>query len=345
MFRPRLNDSSDNIPENFIESCLNNGWQLNESEICSTDNIDCADFFLLPSTWKFYVDTKKVNLASDLLKQFEGHKQRTIIFSSGDYTVDKPFINSIIIQSSAYKSRDGLNDNKLLAVPTFIDDYLDLYCKGKITYREFMKKPLIGFCGQSNGTWFDYARRKAHIIDLNLRHKLGLFKWEPPKIEPTRFRSKILQNIASSDKLHSNFVLRTRYRAGYTPKVKDPFHSTRMEFVNNIIDSDYTVCVRGGGNFSVRFYETLALGRIPIFVNTDCILPFDEMIKYKDYMVWVEESELPFINQKILDFHNSLNQEKFTELQVACRNLWQTYLTKDGFYIHLADQLKALIGK
>ena len=112
-----------------------------------------------------------------------------------------------------------------------------------------------------------------------------------------------------------------------------------------ILNSNYTVCMRGGGNFSVRFYETLALGRIPIFINTDCILPFDEMIKYKDYMVWVEESELPFINQKILDFHNSLNQEKFNELQVACRNLWQTYLTKDGFYFHLADQLKALIGK
>lgn len=345
IYRPPFPILEESTIPNILENYQYGSDPSQLFDFSSFENIKDVDFILLPSTWHFYLDSKKIILAQKIINQFESYHKKYIIFSSGDYTVDNSFNNCVIIQSSAFKSRDGLNGNKLLALPAFIDDYLNLYCQGNIAFRKYKKKPVVGFCGQSNGNWLDYTRRRAHIIDLNLRYKLGLVKWEPPKIEPTRFRFKILQNIASSDKLEANFILRTKYRAGYTPQIKDPYHSTRLEFVNNIIDSDYTVCVRGGGNFSVRFYETLALGRIPIFVNTDCVLPFDEMINYKEYMVWVEEDELAFINQKILDFHNSLNQTKFNELQRACRNLWETYLTRDGFFIHLADQLKALIGQ
>ena len=75
--------------------------------------------------------------------------------------------------------------------------------------------------------------------------------------------------------LTTNYILRSKYRAGVS-REKDPFHPSRLEFVNNILGSDYTVCMRGGGNFSVRFYETLSLGRIPVFIDTDCLLPWHE---------------------------------------------------------------------
>ena len=106
----------------------------------------------------------------------------------------------------------------------------------------------------------------------------------------------------------------------------------RLAFVNNILNSDYTLCVRGGGNFSVRFYETLSLGRIPIFVDTDYVLPYDHIIDYRDYVVLVDQSEIPFIAEKVADFHHSMSDAEFVERQLACRQLSLDYLSHDGFY-------------
>jgi len=343
IFKPQLASADDKLPINLLESYINLNTPQQSTGFCFTDEIGSADFFLLPSLWNYYVDNRKIDLAKEFITKSHKFNKKIIIFSTGDYTANGPFEESVIIQSSAFKSRDGFDGNILIANPTFIGDYLTKYCQGRFFYQKYQKKPIVGFCGQSNGTWLDYSRRRINITSKNLRYKLGLIKWEPPKMEPTLFRHNILKKIASSSSIESNFIMRTKYRAGYRQKVKDPFHPTRIEFIENILNTNYTVCMRGGGNFSVRFYETLALGRIPIFINTDCILPFDKMIDYKEYMVWVEENELPVLNQKILDFHNSMNQKKFTDLQIACRNLWQDYLTKDGYFTHLADQLRAIL--
>lgn len=104
-----------------------------------------------------------------------------------------------------------------------------------------------------------------------------------------------------------------------------------------MIDSDYIVCMRGGGNFSIRFYESLCMGRIPIFVDTDCILPFDNLIDYRKFCIWIEKKEIPMIVKKVLDFHKSLSLDEFEDLQIACRKLWVERLCVDSFYKHLSD--------
>ncbi len=343
LYKPLFSVEDDKIPKNFLENYMRNNPSPEFPMFLLTEDPNSAEYFFLPYTWNYYVENRRIDLAQKLIDQSQEHGKKTIIFSSGDYTANGPFRNSVVIQTSAFKSRDGSDGNKLLAMPTFIEDYLQTYFQGNLPNRPWVKKPVVGFCGQSNGTQLDFLRRKANIMSINLRYGLGLMRWEPPRIEPTLFRHRILQKIAGSVDIQTNFIMRTQYRAGYRPRNKDPFHPTRVEFVNNIAESDYTVCMRGGGNFSARFYETLALGRIPIFVNTDCILPFDDVVNYKEFMVWVEQEELPSINQKILDFHQALNQEKFSELQRANRNLWETYLTKKGFYENLAEQLHSFL--
>ena len=89
----------------------------------------------------------------------------------------------------------------------------------------------------------------------------------------------------------------------------------RKEFYRNIENTDYTLCVRGGGNFSARLYETLALGRIPIFINTDCTLPFNNEIDWKKHLVWVEYDEINDIETTIHQFHHSLTVQSFQQLE------------------------------
>lgn len=80
--------------------------------------------------------------------------------------------------------------------------------------------------------------------------------------------------------------------------------NARYEFVKNMQESDYIINCRGSGNYSHRLIETLCCGKIPIFIDTDCVLPYDSAINWKNYCIWVEENEVPFIAEKVLDFHS-----------------------------------------
>jgi hypothetical protein len=86
------------------------------------------------------------------------------------------------------------------------------------------------------------------------------------------------------------------------------------------------------GNYSIRFYETLSCGRIPVFVNTDCVLPFEEWIDWKSYCVWVEAHEVARAAEKVAEFHDGLSDAEFRDRQRACRQLWLDWLSPLGFF-------------
>ncbi|RYE12198.1 MAG: exostosin, partial [Sphingobacteriaceae bacterium] len=91
----------------------------------------------------------------------------------------------------------------------------------------------------------------------------------------------------------------------------------------------------GYGNNSIRFFEALCCGRIPVFVNTDCVLPYDFLIDWKKYCVWIEEDDISKIPEKVLEFHNKYTDEEFKALQVEIRTIWRTYFTPEGFFKNL----------
>ena len=115
-------------------------------------------------------------------------------------------------------------------------------------------------------------------------------------------------------------------------------------FYQNIEKNHYTLCVRGTGNFSARFYETLSLGRIPVLINTDCILPFANQINWREHIICIEQNELTDIDYKILDFHTSLNQDSLTHMQKMNRELWKNKFSFPGFVRQLTSNLKEAVN-
>ena len=99
------------------------------------------------------------------------------------------------------------------------------------------------------------------------------------------------------------------------------------------------LCLRGAGNCSDRFYETLAMGSVPLFVNTDSQLPFDDAIDWRRHVVWVEQEELPQIGEKLAEFHSSLSEEQFLQLQQDNRKLWEDYLRPTECYRQVLERV------
>ena len=106
----------------------------------------------------------------------------------------------------------------------------------------------------------------------------------------------------------------------------------RERFLENLQNNIFILCPRGCGNFSYRLYETMSFGRIPIFINTDCILPFENSIDYRKEIVFVEEKELHLLPEKIKKYCDINNLE---EKQNRCKEIWSKYLSPNGFLNNL----------
>ncbi len=117
---------------------------------------------------------------------------------------------------------------------------------------------------------------------------------------------------------------------------------SRLEFLQNVVESDYVLCARGFGNYSHRLYEALACGRIPLFIDTDCVLPFDFAIDWKRFCVWVDQTDLRSVADRVAEFHASISGEEFEELQVACRRLWEEWLSPEAFFANFYRHLDVM---
>jgi hypothetical protein len=106
----------------------------------------------------------------------------------------------------------------------------------------------------------------------------------------------------------------------------------RELYVRSITESDYVLCMRGRGNWSYRFYETLSAGRVPVVVNTDMLLPLSDSVDWKRHCVWIELVDLSCLPEKILEFHTALDENAFERLQEDNRQLWLERLEPVAFW-------------
>src|SRR5439155_22282233 len=143
--------------------------------------------------------------------------------------------------------------------------------------------------------------------------------------------------LVSSPDVATNFIVRDKFWASALDQHSSggTRREARREYVQNIVDSNYLLCVRGAGNFSYRLYETLSCGRIPLFVNSDCVLPFQSEINWKDYCVWVDEKDVDRVGEIVAAFHDSLTNRQFLDLKRECRELWEDYLSPEGVFWNL----------
>lgn len=186
--------------------------------------------------------------------------------------------------------------------------------------RERRELPVVGFCGYVSNP----LTRTVYQLIGRGQKAAGLV-----------LRARLLRALRQTKTVKTNFITRQAFWGGAHAKIRPalgPDFKPRIEFWNNVLSSDYTLCVRGAGNFSYRFYEVLAAGRIPIFINTRCVLPFDDEIDWRRHCVWIEESEIGAAGEIVTQFHSRLSPDEFRELQLANRRLWETKLSPLAFY-------------
>lgn len=120
-----------------------------------------------------------------------------------------------------------------------------------------------------------------------------------------------------------NFIIREGHWAPGVPRLQ-----ARREFYKNLLENQFTLCMRGRGNFSYRFYEALCFGRIPILIDTDIVLPFQNSIDWNKHIIKINSMEISKIGSIIENSKYSPSDN---------RKLWCEYFSPEGYIqkIHL----------
>ena len=74
-------------------------------------------------------------------------------------------------------------------------------------------------------------------------------------------------------------------------------------------------------DYSATIRESLRLLEYFLNSRSDCILPFSDLIKWKEHIILIEKDEICNMESKILEFHNNHNQESFKTLQHLNRKI------------------------
>ena len=175
----------------------------------------------------------------------------------------------------------------------------------------------------------------SKLAAMRALKKLG-HHW--PHNDGIYLRKLAMSHLNASRRVETSFIVRDAYFGG-NPTVMS---RVRAEYIRNILDSDYVLCVRGGGNFSFRFFEAMSLGRTPVLIDTDCVLPFDFIHDYKNLCVIVPEDKVHQVDQRVAEFHACFDDHTYRLHQERVRSFWVEWLSAEGFFRHLSEHWKAL---
>lgn len=282
-----------------------------------------AEFILIPHN---YFHLKRAGMLRNYMEKARQLAKETpiILFAYGDSDEDIYYPNTIVFRYSQYRYKQKKYE---VIMPPYAADL----GRGNILPRRKGRVPAIGFCG-----WADYetaARRlKAGVKHMGIELQA---LWGDSRIRARKkgiyFRQKAIQAALRSPGIQTNFIIRT-FHSHHAATIRMSEAEARREFIQNILDSDLGLAVKGDGNASVRFYEILSLGRVPLRVDTESLYPFEDRLQYRSFSLPISYQDLDRIGEAVLEFWSNTSEEQFLEMQKQARVAFERYFRPDAFF-------------
>ena len=282
----------------------------------------CSDASLLRHAIRFIQDNAKAGI-------------RTLIFHPHDSETPLRVPHTIVMRTSLVRGRHAAHEH---AMPWLSEGFPELR-DALPAPRPYRATPSIGFCGtlqrehyRTPTLYRRLFRRHRNQYPLAYPHAPGL-------------RAIAVEHLRSTPGIECRFIERERFFGGAIRADgtldSETRHRTRQEFLHNLLESDYALCMRGAGNFSIRFSEALSVGRVPLFVDSACVLPWPDLIDWDAAMVRVDIKDLPYLGIRLAAEHQRRGVEGFLRRQRLCVDIWSRFLSPPGFFKTLRDQLVA----
>ena len=272
-----------------------------------TDDPAAADFFLPPCGWQDGGSPAALRMA-DLAARYG---RPMVVFYNSDFEEPIPIDDALIFRTSITAANARPNE---LAWPAWTCDVLRTYGPGRVEPRVKTSRPTVGYCG-----YIDY-RNVVERVQRTLRGQIA--PW-------SKLRGEAVRTLQASPDIDTRFVLRRRF-GGNAGAME------REQYARNMLACDYALVARGRGNFSFRLYEAMSAGAIPVCIDSDCRLPFEDVIPYRDLFVWVPESDVSSIADLVAQFHAAHDADSLYAHRRRIRKIYDRYLEPLAFHRELA---------
>ncbi|MFH0770277.1 MAG: exostosin family protein [Candidatus Peregrinibacteria bacterium] len=271
------------------------------------------------------------------LEEFAALSKRTgkkiVVFWHGDSDSEVPLPNAVVLRTSLYGATRRPNE---IAMPAYSPDLLS---GAPLPLREKSAVPTVGFCG-----WAEYRSLKNLLGTLVMnaltesRAILSGNSLLRARKKGLSFRRRAIRSLQESSAVRSNFLIRRSY-SGHRDTIHLDPEQARREYIANLRDCDFALVVKGDGNYSYRFYEALSLGRIPLLLDTDCVLPRADSVPYDDIMVRVDFREIGSIADRVRAAFDAMSAEEFVRRQKRAREVFEKFLSVKAFFRYVAERL------
>lgn len=297
---------------------------------------DC-DFVVIPQGIRRYEGEKK-EYVNRIVRMAAEHGKKVIVFTAGDLHHDVFIPDAIVFKALNYSRYRKENE---IYIPVYVEDLLA--GKGIEIRKKDHPLPIIGFCGWAGfRSLREAAIYHARNLTLNIRKlasgdsSLEVFK------KGVYFRRKCMRILKRSPLVETNFIARMSYSAN-AATISLPPEIARREFVDNIIGSDFVLAPKGDGNSSARFYEALSIGRIPVLIDTEMIMPLEGVINYSAFTLRVPYEDIGDLPRVVRDFYDGLTPHAFEKMQHAAREAFEKHLRYDSFLNYVFRRLPRLL--
>lgn len=153
-------------------------------------------------------------------------------------------------------------------------------------------------------------------------------------------RHRAIDTINKDSRIDSNFKVHDNYFYHHSESFK---LKMRQEYINSICNSHYVLAFRGCGNYSIRLFEAMSAGRIPVMLDTNQHLPFEDFIPWHELGVWLPLNQLDSVGERIVEKHQGFDQSKFNGATASIEEIYNDHLSRNAVIMHIKRILESYL--
>ena len=303
------------------------------SQYSVIDDIKNADVVLLP--YRFDIATQRCpEVIEAAIAMARAYGKRGVIDSMGDREYEIPVAEAIVLKYGGYQFEK--KDNEII-LPPYADDLLERYCNGTLSLREKRDAPIIGFAGWITAP---FTRRLYWSVKELPKRLHGLVRSRYGACKKGVFvRMDVVRALSDSHVVETNILARKGYSGNVKTAERD-IETLRREFVENALESDICLDVRGDANNSTRLFEVLSLGRVPLIIDTERNFPFSDELDYRAFSIIVDFRDIKRLPEIARAAYDAISPVEWRAMQEKARAAYREWFRPDALTAHLIRAIR-----
>jgi hypothetical protein len=327
---------------NAYQLSLAGDWAHAVPESVVLDSLESADVAVLPFDLEGCRGNRQMYArAEHLAAQAHSAGKVVLAFCRGDVEFAPPGPNCVVLRTSASSKSLGPRD---VMMPAWVADPAS---RIDLAVRPWTATPTVNFVGFAYPLGVDFggpattalrwtkALARASATSVGLITHQGQSGHNPLYLQ----RAAAVAALRVARGVDSDIVLRQAMTyLDVESREADVLH---LDYLRRMSDSDYTLAVRGEGNYSFRLYESLAVGRPVVSVRTGDVRPCAKDVPWDVIAIDVALQRLSRLGPAVRNSHRS-HQRDWSEVQELCRRSWVESLSAPGYFRRLAERVSTL---